>query len=152
MERKKGGQTESPTAPYFLLREQAPASVSPLSQRVWKMPIPDSPCLSPLKSTCHICLLSAFISQRASDSFGKLKAHVFSCWGISHYCAIYRPSAAPEHTVGSEGAAGELVWVLGAAWFGAFAASLVSGNDVLVSLLWALLSLPSLSPNWPSPS
>jgi hypothetical protein len=36
-------------------------------------------CMSLLKSTRHICLLSAFISQHASDSLGKLKAHVYAC-------------------------------------------------------------------------
>lgn len=81
------------------------------------MPTHD-PALSLLKSKRHICLLSAFISQRASDSFGKLKAHVYSCWGTSHYCAIYRSSATQSACAGENCPGGGLgarccwVWLL----------------------------------------
>lgn len=100
------GGRKSPTTQCFLLRDQTPLSVSPSSQRVWKMPTHD-PSLSLLKSKRHICLLSAFISQRASDSFGKLKAHVYSCWGTGHYCAIYRSSATQTAPCGRENCQGD---------------------------------------------
>lgn len=94
--------------------------------------------LSLLKSTRHICLRSAFISQRASDSFGKLKAHVYSCRGTSHYRAIYGPTATLS------------TWPR--CWPGlpclmTSAARFVNGGDTLFSLAWAPLSLPSQSHN-----
>lgn len=54
-------------------------------------------CLPVLKSKLHICLLSVVISQHASESFRKLKAHVYPCWGTNHYDAIYRPLVTQAH-------------------------------------------------------
>lgn len=113
--------------------------------------VDDASTRSPVYPSCkarHICLLSAFISQRASDSFGKLKAHVYFCWGASHYRAIYRPSAA-QSTLRwrARPNAKELVGALRAAWFDDFAPTFGKGNDTPFRLQWALLSLPSLSHN-----
>lgn len=114
------------------------------------MPTHDPSCQSLLKSTRHICLLSAFISQHASDSFGKLKAHVYSCWEPAitmQFPGLLHPASVPQ---GEERQ--ELGWALGAPWFDYFATSFVPGDDTLFSLQWAPLSLPSWSHSWLYPS
>lgn len=78
-------------------------------------------CLSLLKSTRPICLLSAFISQRASDSFENSK-HMFTPAEEPAITAQFTGPLQPEPTA-MERTAKELLWALGAARFDYFATS-----------------------------
>lgn len=144
MERKKGGR-ESPTTQCFLLRGQAPLSVSPSPQSMWKMPIPQllfshAPPVTLEKHMSHLLAISIYLTawvwltwKTQSTWLSPLRSQPLLC----NLQALW----VPELTMWLQRAAEEGLWQCG--WVGLLFYHGYKRRKHLFSLQWGLLPPPT---------